>query len=781
MKKVLLASVLGLCTLLDAQVTGSKTIGTDYPTLAAAFAELNATGVGVGGATINIPAGYTETAPIGGFVLGNTMLNASLSATNPLVIKKNGNGVNPVFTGNVGTITISTLNNVGDCIFKFLGVDYLTIDGIDLMENPGNTTIDALNERGFAFLNLSATDGCQANTIQNSKITFPHAVNNRATGIYFAHYNTSGTTVTPTTADGLNSYNSIYSNTIEGGASQGIVFNGYLATSLSMYDMGNIVGAEGKGNTLSNFGGLIGNSAYVTNYAIYGLAQSEFNASYNNITFATGGYGAVGIYVGANNSAAATANNNTISVPDSKTYYASTSSRSAHSGISSSGTLTTTANNNIIDINVNGFYNELSGLNPQIVYGIDTNIAIPQGTIITNFTAIGNTITTKNSEGFSTAIYSTTNQSNTITDNKLSGIIGKTGASGIALNTVSSVIGSESNILRNKIYDITTIGDGTGTGIFAIARAIGISISASSQNSTVNIANNIIGDIKAPVVNSTNVLNTGAFGIGLFSTTGGDNVKYNVYYNSIYLNGTSSGANFNATGIYHKSGASNIGVLDLRNNIIVNLSTPKGTGRAAAIRRDAAALTNYTETSNNNDFAVGTAANSSVYYNGTTAYNFASFQTHVATRESASKNINPVFKSTNGSSVDFLNINASDSANQPLDNMGTPIAGYTTDYAGVIRNTATPDAGAYEFAYDLAVSAVSKANISVYPNPFTDVVRISDVKNVKSVFVSDMIGRQVKTLAPAEELNLSSLKTGVYVITLQMKDGSVATFKAVKK
>ncbi len=87
MKKVLLASVLGLCTLLDAQVTGSKTIGTDYPTLAAAFAELNATGVGVGGATINIPAGYTETAPIGGFVLGNTMLNASLSATNPLVIK----------------------------------------------------------------------------------------------------------------------------------------------------------------------------------------------------------------------------------------------------------------------------------------------------------------------------------------------------------------------------------------------------------------------------------------------------------------------------------------------------------------------------------------------------------------------------------------------------------------------------------------------------------------------------------------------------------------------
>ncbi len=78
-------------------------------------------------------------------------------------------------------------------------------------------------------------------------------------------------------------------------------------------------------------------------------------------------------------------------------------------------------------------------------------------------------------------------------------------------------------------------------------------------------------------------------------------------------------------------------------------------------------------------------------------------------------------------------------------------------------------------------SNVSKGNISVYPNPFTDVLRISDVKDVKSVSVSDMSGRTVKTLAPAAELNLSSLKTGVYVVTLNMNDGSVKTFKAIKK
>lgn len=81
----------------------------------------------------------------------------------------------------------------------------------------------------------------------------------------------------------------------------------------------------------------------------------------------------------------------------------------------------------------------------------------------------------------------------------------------------------------------------------------------------------------------------------------------------------------------------------------------------------------------------------------------------------------------------------------------------------------------------LAVSDVTKAGISVYPNPFTDVLKISDVKGVKSVSVNDISGRQVATLAVSAELNLSSLKAGLYIVNLQMEDGSVKTFKAIKK
>ena len=81
----------------------------------------------------------------------------------------------------------------------------------------------------------------------------------------------------------------------------------------------------------------------------------------------------------------------------------------------------------------------------------------------------------------------------------------------------------------------------------------------------------------------------------------------------------------------------------------------------------------------------------------------------------------------------------------------------------------------------LAVSNINKSKVSVYPNPFTDVLKISDVKGVKSVSVNDVSGRLVKTLAPSAELNLSSLKAGLYIVNLQMEDGTVKSVKAIKK
>jgi len=86
-----------------------------------------------------------------------------------------------------------------------------------------------------------------------------------------------------------------------------------------------------------------------------------------------------------------------------------------------------------------------------------------------------------------------------------------------------------------------------------------------------------------------------------------------------------------------------------------------------------------------------------------------------------------------------------------------------------------------EYKAFLGISDINKKAVSVYPNPFTDVLNISDVKGVKSISVNDISGREVKTLAPAAEINLANLNTGLYIVNLKMEDGSVKSFKAIKK
>ena len=91
-------------------------------------------------------------------------------------------------------------------------------------------------------------------------------------------------------------------------------------------------------------------------------------------------------------------------------------------------------------------------------------------------------------------------------------------------------------------------------------------------------------------------------------------------------------------------------------------------------------------------------------------------------------------------------------------------------------------------AYDTTVLAANevkgnaKDGIKLYPNPFGEVLNISDVSNVKNVLITDFSGRLVKTIAnPGKELQLGELKQGMYLVTLEMKDGSKQTIKAIKK
>ncbi|MBB6369341.1 fibronectin type III domain-containing protein [Chryseobacterium shigense] len=115
-----------------------------------------------------------------------------------------------------------------------------------------------------------------------------------------------------------------------------------------------------------------------------------------------------------------------------------------------------------------------------------------------------------------------------------------------------------------------------------------------------------------------------------------------------------------------------------------------------------------------------------------------------------------------------------------------------TLYVSVWRYTGTAGGGSTtgQFklsAYDSSVLATSevsgaKNDIKAYPNPFADVLNISDISKVKSVTIVDIAGRLVKTIDnPSSALQLGDLKQGLYLVTLNMQDGSKQTIKAIKK
>ncbi len=84
---------------------------------------------------------------------------------------------------------------------------------------------------------------------------------------------------------------------------------------------------------------------------------------------------------------------------------------------------------------------------------------------------------------------------------------------------------------------------------------------------------------------------------------------------------------------------------------------------------------------------------------------------------------------------------------------------------------------------NLSTSEVTrdKNEIRLYPNPFSEIVNISDVSKVKSVQIVDAAGRVVKTIENLSlSLHVGDLKQGMYLVVLNMKDGTKQTIKTIK-
>lgn len=138
------------------QLTGIKTIPGNYASVTAAVADVNTVGVGSGGVTFNVAANYTET------ITATISLAATGTAANPIVFQKDPatSGANPLitaYTGGVGT----PASALQDGIWRLLGSDYVTINSIDVKDNPANTSNPATMEYGYALYRANSTNGCQ--------------------------------------------------------------------------------------------------------------------------------------------------------------------------------------------------------------------------------------------------------------------------------------------------------------------------------------------------------------------------------------------------------------------------------------------------------------------------------------------------------------------------------------------------------------------------------------------------------------------------------------------
>jgi hypothetical protein len=142
-------------------LAGTYTIGspascTQFTSIANFVSQINARGIS-SSVILNVPAGYTETLTAG------LLMTATGTASNTITIQKDGAGANPKLTAFVGTSLASSTTAI-DAMWSFSGSDYITIDGIDLLDPTTNTTATTMMEVGYGFYKASATDGASNNS-----------------------------------------------------------------------------------------------------------------------------------------------------------------------------------------------------------------------------------------------------------------------------------------------------------------------------------------------------------------------------------------------------------------------------------------------------------------------------------------------------------------------------------------------------------------------------------------------------------------------------------------
>jgi len=239
---------------------------TNYTTFTAAIVDLNLRGVGTGGATFNVTGNFTEVIPA---------ITASGTASDQIVFQTAAR-LNSILYAGVGT-------GAADAILTFNGCDYVTFDGIDLMEAAGNTTAITKAEYGLYVRNATATNGATHNTFKNGKISLDRNSGNYPYAIY------QNVAVTPTNDTGANSYNKYQYVTVEN-VHRGIYLNANATYNDTDVEISNCTIGAATANDIGNTAA----GGYV--YGAYASYQKNLVVKKNEVRNVSSNYTGADVY-----------------------------------------------------------------------------------------------------------------------------------------------------------------------------------------------------------------------------------------------------------------------------------------------------------------------------------------------------------------------------------------------------------------------------------------------------------------------------------------------------
>lgn len=117
-------------------------------------------------------------------------------------------------------------------------------------------------------------------------------------------------------------------------------------------------------------------------------------------------------------------------------------------------------------------------------------------------------------------------------------------------------------------------------------------------------------------------------------------------------------------------------------------------------------------------------------------------------------------------------------------NTSYDLAGMSRIEDGNGNGTSTIDLGAYEYFSTLNVNQIQSNNISIYPNPVTDELTVTNHSNLLKVDIYNTMGQLVKSTSYTSgevKINVVDLETGIYLVKLISEEGILSTRKIFKK